>query len=227
MDKSLGDLMDHLLEKGVAENTLIFFLGDNGSDAPLGGYDDIASSAPLRGKKGSRWEGGVRVPFIAAWAKPDRKNKWQKELPIQRGNIRQEVGACYDLFPTILELIDFPVPVGETVDGQSLMKLFAGQADPQHRDEFLSHYPHQWNSELNSYLTLYRCGKWKVIYRYLDDKNPYELYDLDIDPSESRNLASKNPKKLKSMMQAMVRQLESMNALYPVKDGRPLRPVIP
>ena len=53
MDKSLGDLMDKLEELGVAENTLILFLGDNGGDAPLGGPADYGSSAPLRGKKGS------------------------------------------------------------------------------------------------------------------------------------------------------------------------------
>ena len=66
MDKSLGDLLDKLEEAGVAENTLVIFLGDNGGDAPLGGAADYGSSAPLKGKKGSEYEGGVRVPFIAA-----------------------------------------------------------------------------------------------------------------------------------------------------------------
>ena len=70
MDKSLGDLVDKLNEMGIAENTMIIFLGDNGSNAPLGGAADYGSSAPLKGKKGAEYEGGVRVPFIAAWAKP-------------------------------------------------------------------------------------------------------------------------------------------------------------
>ena len=68
MDKSLGDLLDHLDALGVADNTLIFFLGDNGSDAPLGHQHEVACAAPLRGKKGAHYEGGMRVPFIAAWA---------------------------------------------------------------------------------------------------------------------------------------------------------------
>ena len=227
MDKSLGDLMDHLVEKGIAENTLIFFLGDNGSDAPLGGHDDIASSAPLRGRKGARWEGGVRVPFIAAWAKPDLKNKWQKKLPIVQGSIRQEIGACFDLFPTILELVDADVPAGETIDGQSLTKLLAGRSAPKHRNEFFSHYPHmRGKGKGNDYVTLYRRGTWKVVYNYVDASNRYELYDLESDPTESNNLAASKPEKLREMMQIMVRQLESTNALYPVKDGQQLKPAI-
>lgn len=135
MDKSLGDLMDHLQARGVAENTLILFLGDNGGDAPLAGTDDISSSAPLRGRKGSKWEGGVRVPFIAAWAKPDPANKWQKKLPIPAGGIRREIGICYDLFPTITALAGAPVPANHPVDGRNLGRLPAGRPDQEHRNE--------------------------------------------------------------------------------------------
>ena len=81
MDKSLGDLMDHLEALDVAEDTLIVFLGDNGSDAPLGKTHEVASSAPLLGKKATHYEGGMRVPFIAAWAKPDTSNFEQQRLP--------------------------------------------------------------------------------------------------------------------------------------------------
>jgi arylsulfatase A-like enzyme len=147
MDKSLGDLMDHLEAKGVADHTLIFLLGDNGGDCPSGGYNEISSSAPLRGRKGSRWEGGVRVPFIAAWAKLNPENRRQKKIPIVAGSIREEVGSCYD---------------------------------------------------------------------------------LENDPDESLDLASENTEKLRSMMQAMVRELESMNAQYPFDgQGREVKPVIP
>ncbi len=69
MDKSLGDVLDQIASLGVAEDTVIFFLGDNGSDAPLGHQHAVACAAPLRGKKGSHYEGGMRVPFIAAWVR--------------------------------------------------------------------------------------------------------------------------------------------------------------
>ena len=104
MDKSLGDLLDHLDALGVADNTLIFFLGDNGSDAPLGHQHEVACAAPLRGKKGAHYEGGMRVPFIAAWAGAQPENAHQRRLPIPAGAIQQQQAAVYDLFPTILAL---------------------------------------------------------------------------------------------------------------------------
>ena len=67
-----------------------------------------------------------------------------------------------------------------------------------------------------------------MIYQYLaKDADRYALYDLANDPSESNNLAAENPEQLRSMMQGMFRALESMDAVYPVKDGQPLEPVIP
>ena len=110
MDKSLGDLLDHVTVKGVAENTLFLFLGDNGGDLPHGPLDGISSSAPLRGRKGAKWEGGMRVHFIAAWAKMDPDNPWQSKHPIPSNHIRQEVGTCYDLLPTLANLVGTPSP---------------------------------------------------------------------------------------------------------------------
>ena len=82
MDKSLNDMLDHFENLGVAEDTLVIFLGDNGSDAPLGHQHDVACAAPLRGKKGAHYEGGMRVPFIAM-VKRNADNAHQKRLGIQ------------------------------------------------------------------------------------------------------------------------------------------------
>ena len=93
MDKSLGDILDHLESLGIAENTLVLFVGDNGSDAPLGPVHEHASSFPLRAKKGTHYEGGMRVPFIASWAKPSKKNQFQKR-PAHSG--RRHPGATWN-----------------------------------------------------------------------------------------------------------------------------------
>jgi arylsulfatase A-like enzyme len=98
-------LLDHLDHLGVAENTLVLFLGDNGSDAPLGHQHEVACAAPLRGKKGAHYEGGMRLPFIAAWASPNPDNPHQRRLPIPAGAIQSQQAAVHDLFPTLPDLV--------------------------------------------------------------------------------------------------------------------------
>lgn len=229
MDKSLGDMLDHLERLGVAEDTLIFFVGDNGSDAPLGDEHEVACAAPLRGKKGAHFEGGMRVPFIAAWAKACGKAH-QKRLPIAEGAIQSQQAAIYDLFPTILSLAGIPSPQGHVVDGVRLDTLLAGKADRSRRDEFLMHYPH--SPHRSDYFTVYREGPWKVIYHYFPSKasdgSHYQLYNLVEDPFESRSVAASRSEELHRMMRGLTASLEKHNALYPVaRDGTPLKPRLP
>jgi arylsulfatase A-like enzyme len=230
MDKSLGDLLDHLEKLEVSENTLIFFLGDNGSDAPLGHQHAVACAAPLRGKKGSHYEGGMRVPFIAAWAKPNINNKNQKRLPITPGAIQSQQAAVYDLFPTILNLTGKTIPEDHNIDGLKLDKLLSGNRDSGREEVFLMHYPH---SHRTDYFTSYRNGKWKVIYHYfpseVSENSHYQLYDLGEDPFEQINLATKEPKELKRMMQELVARMEKQKAQYPLeKDSKEaVKPKLP
>ncbi len=230
MDKSLGDLLDHLERLGVAENTLIFFLGDNGTDAPLGHEHEVACAAPLRGKKGSHYEGGVRVPFIAAWAKTSVTSAVQKRLPIAAGAIQGRQAAVQDLFPTILELTETAIPGGHTVDGVKLNTLLTGKADSGRSQTFLMHYPHA--PHRSDYWTSYRCGEWKVIYHYFpsaaSNHSHHQLFNLKADPFEQNDLATKNPDDLRRMMRALIAALEEHQALYPVdRDGQPLKPTLP
>jgi arylsulfatase A-like enzyme len=231
MDKSLGDVLDHLDALGVAENTLVIFLGDNGSDAPLGHEHAVASSAPLRGKKGSHYEGGVRVPFIAAWAKPAPGNPHQQRLPIPAGAIQSQLASVPDLFPTILAAAGVPAPRGHAVDGQRLDPLLAGQRDTGRSDTFLMHYPH--SPHRSEYWTSFRDGTWKVIYHYFpsaaSENSHYQLYDLARDPFEQNNLAATRPADLKRLMQSLTAALEKHGAVYPVDptSRAPLKPKLP
>lgn len=226
MDKSLGDLMDKLDELGVAENTLIVFLGDNGGDAPLGGPADYGSSAPLKGKKGSEYEGGVRVPFIVSWARPNPDNKFQQAYPVAHNAVQCQMGTVMDIYPTVLSAAGVEVPEGYVLDGADLKKLLAGKADKAHRKDFLMHFPHEHRG---SYFTTYRQGDWKLIY-YYNPEHPeapyYKLFNLADDPYETNDLAKTQLKKAKKLFGAMVKRLEREKALYPEdKDGNELRPV--
>ncbi len=231
MDKSLGDLLDHLDALGVAENTLIFFLGDNGSDAPLGHEHAVACAAPLRGKKGSHYEGGTRVPFIAAWGRATTDNPHQKQLPIAAGAIQSQQAAVYDLFPTILSLTGVKPPAKHTVDGVRLDTLLAGKRDSSRNEVLLMHYPH--SPHRTAYFTTYREGDWKVIYHYfpseVSEGSHYQLFNLARDPFEQQNLAGKEPSELRRLMQGMMTKLESQKAVYPVAmDGeKPVKPLLP
>jgi len=228
MDKSLGDLLDHLEKLGVAENTFILFLGDNGSDAPRNDEHGISSSAPLRGKKGTHYEGGTRTPFIASWGKPNELNPLQKSLPVASGGIQPQLASICDIFPTLLDINQIPNPEGHQIDGSSLRTLLTGQPDAHHAKTFLMHYPHKHRS---SYFTTYRDGPWKVIYHYLPSKESedkrYQLFHLENDPAEQNNLAESHPEDLRRLMQGLVTALEEHQALYPVKDGNELKPRLP
>ncbi|TWU20667.1 Arylsulfatase [Novipirellula galeiformis] len=237
MDKSLGDMLDHFDELGIAENTLVFFLGDNGTDAPLGHQHKVACAAPLRGKKGAHYEGGMRVPFIAAWAKPDPNNAFQHQVPIPAGAIQSQIAAVQDLFPTIVEVTQARVPKDHVVDGLRLQTLLSGKRDPGRPQTFLMHYPH--GPHRSNYFTTWRDGDWKVIYHTLPEEpttgghiqfagGHYELFNLANDPFESTNLAVTNPLQLVRMMDGLIAALEKHDALYPVDEsGKELRPRLP
>ena len=228
MDKSLGDIMDQLEELGIAENTLIIFLGDNGSDAPLGEALGYSSSDPLRGKKGTEYEGGMRVPFMMCWGKPDVSNKFQKALPISQGGVQTQLGTVMDLYPTLLSVAHVKNPKRHVIDGFNLKKQLMGKPSTKRPETFLMHFPHQHNS---SYFTSYRNGDWKLIYEYnpeTPDSPGYQLYNLKDDFSESQNLADIQKKKLIEMMMKMIKQMDDEHALYPQDaKGNMLKPIIP
>ncbi len=231
MDKSLGDILDHLDALGVADNTLVMFLGDNGSDAPLGHQHEVACAAPLRGKKGSHYEGGMRVPFIAAWAKADAANPHQQKLPIAVNAVQSQQAAIYDMFPTVLGLTGVEPPAGHAIDGRKLDTLLTGKADSSRDEKFLMHYPHA--PHRTDYWTSLRDGDWKVIYHYfptnVSSGSHYQLFNLKDDPFEQSDLTKTNPVELKRMMQSLIASLEAHQAVYPVEKGTatPVKPKMP
>ncbi len=221
IDKSLGDIVAHVKNLGLGGNTLIIFLGDNGSDAPLESRDGYGSSSPLKGKKGKHWEGGMRVPFIASWISPDGQSPWQRKLPIPINAIQGQMGSVIDLFPTITNLVGVTNPKGHVLDGFDLRRQLEGKENDEREAVFLNHFPHEHRS---SYFTSLVKDGWKTIYHYqVEGKPRCELFDLKEDPFESHDLAKENPKKLKKMIRAIENQLKAKGGLYPEKNGKPLK----
>ena len=222
MDKSLGDVLDHLRLRGLAENTLVVFLGDNGGDAPLGPARGWASSAPLRGKKGSEFEGGIRVPCIIGWAAP---GGGMQLLPVARGTLQTQVACIMDIYPTLMRLVGVSVPEDHPVDGQDLGVLLTGKKDPAREEVFMCHFPHRHRG---SYYTTYRNGPWKLIYYY----NPAHpelpqsvLFNLEEDPYETTDVSGLHPGIKARLLKEMTARLERERAAYPVDfEGRPIPP---
>ena len=172
----------------------------------------------------------MRVPFIAAWAKADSTNTFQKRLPIPAGVIQSQAANVTDLFPTILALTDIVVPRKHVVDGSRLDTLLAGKPDRRRKEQFLMHYPH--SPHRSNYFTTWRDGDWKVIYHHIPSKasgdSHYQLYNLTKDPFESTDLARSEPKELRRMMRGLIDGLVKHDALNPVDDsGTPLKPRLP
>lgn len=225
IDKSLGDIVNHIKDIGLGENTIILFLGDNGSDAPLPIEENYSSSVPLKGKKGNHWEGGMRVPFIASWVTPQENNKTQQKLAIPQNSIQTQMGTIFDVFSTVCELADANPPKAHKTDGITLHKQLEGKNNKRHPELFLNHFPHAHRS---NYFTSLVKENWKVIYHYQIKGEPrYELFNLKDDPFEANGLAEKDPSQLKKMMNSLLEELDDSNALYPEKEGKELNIILP
>ncbi|VGO13223.1 Arylsulfatase [Pontiella desulfatans] len=248
VDNSLGAIVAKLEEQGVAENTLIIFLGDNGSDSPAlsdeywpngTAFDDY----PMRGKKGSTYEGGIRVPLLVAWAAPDAGNSFQQVLSIPAGGVEHDIVTVEDIAPTILSAVGAAVP---NMDGYDLTPYLRAEAGTHRPQKVLRHMPHEHRS---NYFTCFRDGDWKILYRYHIDDNaaqgvsnedypemstPFELYNLADDPDESDNLVSSMPEKTLQMARAMARELDAswgdFGPLWPTLNpglvSKPARPLV-
>jgi arylsulfatase A len=171
MDRYVGQITALLKELGLEENTLVVFASDNGPTY-AGGSDPgfFESAGPLHGLKGSVWDGGIRVPFIARW--PGR---------IRSGGESDQVGAFWDFLPTCAELLDVPPPAG--IDGISIAPTLLGRPGQQKQHEHL-----YW--ELNGQQAV-RLGDWKAVRLKPDQK--MQLFDLKTDVGERNDVAQQHP----------------------------------
>lgn len=223
MDASLGELMNYLEKKHIAENTLVIFTSDNGGlsahtrETTPRGTELNTHNYPLKAGKGSAYEGGSRVPYIVAWAQPNKNNKFQKALPIKANSTSKMPIMIEDLFPSILSVAQVTpkLPENYVVDGIDTSKYWV-DADLYHIRPLITHYPHVWGPHGPGYephSTLH-LGDYKVIYFY--NSHTWELYNLKKDIGETHNLAITNVKKLNELSSVLKRELIKMDAQWPI-----------
>lgn len=226
MDKSLGDMIQKLKDLGVAKNTLVVFVGDNGSDSPVSmPSNGIGPAAPYRGKKGHAYEGGTRVPLIIGWAENDPTNPFQQALPIAGGSACHDITAIWDLFPTILGAAGVTAP--QAIDGFDLRPYLRAEPGSHRPQEFLLNFPHSHQYE--DFFAIHRTANRKLIYRY--KTKTYEMYDLSSDIGEQNNLAAnptaENAGTLMTSARKMIRGLVALD-YQPPRDrlaaGNPVTP---
>lgn len=175
MDEQIGRLKTFLKEKGIAENTILFFCSDNGPADPQA-KRGIASAGPFRGHKHQMWEGGLRVPSLIEW--PGH---------IKGGQTTDYLACTSDYFPTILEMLNIPIPNKVPLDGISLVPMLNGNSS-ERQVPFAAGYQRLYN---NTELYAYIDGKYKIC---IPDKGKeMMLFDLEADPGETKNLAEEKP----------------------------------
>jgi arylsulfatase A len=176
MDRDVGRVLDRLAELGLDRNTLVFFTSDNGPSVE-GGSDPefFDSNGPFRGVKRDLYEGGIRVPMIA-WG-PGR---------IPAGRSSDQLWAMWDVMPTLAELGGASGGTPAGLDGISMVPALTLRG-VQRPHEYL-----YWEFYEQGSRQAVRAGRWKGV-RQPMLTGPLELYDLEADPGETRDLASRHP----------------------------------
>ena len=201
VDASVGRVMAELDKMGVAGNTIIVFLSDNGGYAQRnGGFKP--KNLPLRSGKGSAYEGGLRVPCIVRWPGITQPGS-RIDAPI-----RME-----DLLPTLVKAAGVKAPTG--IDGGDISAVLAGgkRATP----DFIWYYPHVWGATgpgIEPFAAI-REGDLKAILFFYDER--VELYDITKDPSESKDLAKERPEEANRLKSKLVEALKTAGRKLPTR----------
>ena len=213
MDREVGQLLNLIKQLGLETNTLVVFTSDNGPlYDELGGTDTefFNSAAGLRGRKGSYYEGGFRVPCVVRW--PGR---------IAAGSVSDRVTGFEDWLPTLLELMEEKKPALTGLDGHSFAPTLLGrQQEPR---PFLYRESPGYGGQ-----QCVRVGNWKLVRQRLNpgpnQKNPAppttELYDLGKDPGETTDVAAQHPDVV-ARLSAIAKQQHVPSTLWPIRalDG--------
>ena len=216
MDTSVGRVLDGLDRLGIEDNTVVFFMSDNGGLArKLNGPADLnpkrscvssTSNAPLRGGKGSVYEGGIREPWIVKWPGV-----------VRPGSTCDTPVTSVDFYPTILAMTGTAAAPSHLPDGLSTVPLLK-QSPGFQRKSIYWHYPHYniCGEAGTRPHGIIRQGRYKLLLFYEDDR--VELYDLESDIGEKDDLADRMPQKAAQLRADLQAWLLSVDAQMPVAN---------
>ncbi len=205
VDYSIGRLIDKLKELGLDDNTIIIFTSDNG------GQLMCTDNAPLRGQKGSLYEGGIRVPMCIYWSGKTKKGT-HVDVPV----------SVVDFFPTLAEIGGAGLPIHQPEDGQSIVPLLTGKGKWKNRSIFW-HLPSYHGNGKSNALTwqdpagVIRKGKWKLIEHF--ENSNLELYNIEKDISEQHNLADKDPAVVQDLLKELKQWQKDIKAPIPFEKN--------
>lgn len=177
MDAAVGNVLDTLDTEGLAENTLVIFTSDNGGLSTSEGSP--TSNLPYRAGKGWLYEGGIRVPLLVR----------DPQFP-HGGSTCAEPVYSTDFYPTILQATGHELIPAQHKDGFSFLPFLENPDTPATKRALIWHYPH-WGNQGGSPGAAIRDGKWKLIRWEWPARS--ELFDLEADPGEHKDLASEHP----------------------------------
>jgi arylsulfatase A-like enzyme len=205
MDRDVGRILALLGELGIDEKTIVFFTSDNGGyrlarpDEP----DFFAANGPLRGAKGSFYEGGIRVPMIVRW--PGR---------VRAGASDDFIWAFWDVMPTLAELAGTQPPAD--IDGISVAPRLLGEEQPEpSRFLYWEKIPPRGDAGAPAWSQAVRKGRWKAVRQR--PKLPLELYDLKSDVGEKNNVAGQHPEVVE-MIEDYLRTARTPPRAYPPQE---------
>lgn len=174
VDDGVGRILDRLESLGIAENTMIFFLSDNGGPEP----NNASNNGPLREGKSSIYEGGNRVPFAMQWTSQIAPMVY--EYPI----------SSLDILPTIAALTHAPLPADKPLDGVNIIPFLKGEKQGRPHQTL---YVRKFDNDLYSV----RDGDMKLVTKKKNSLK--ELYNLQEDLGEENNLANEFPEEVKRL----------------------------
>lgn len=211
VDDGIGKIQATLEELKLVDNTVVIFYSDNG------GYGPATDMKPLKGYKGTYYEGGIRVPFFVKWPGV-----------VEAGTRSAEPIIGVDIYPTLCDIAGAAMPNDQPADGVSLLPLLNGTKSSFGIRPLFWHFPaylqayQVWDEQRDPLFrsrpcSVIRSGKWKL-HQHFED-GALELYNLADDIGEANDLSRKQPKKRDELLASLKAWREEIGAAVPVKPN--------